>query len=290
MKEKKRGLLLNVFIYATAFTVAAVPFVLIDDMLAASAAFTAAATVAVFAASCVLSDVSVYDPYWSVAPPVIIAADMIKYRIFNANAAVLLLILLVWSVRLTANWVYTYKGVGHEDWRYATYREKYPLPLFLFISFTGLHFVPTIVVYAGLISAMLAIRTDAFSPFSLIGAAVMIGAVVLESISDNAIHRFLREHKEEKRTCDVSVWRYSRHPNYLGEMSFWCGLYLYYLALCPAQWYKGTGFLLIILLFLFVSIPMMEKHNMQRRKDYAEYRAKTSVLLILPNKRTKKED
>ena len=34
-------------------------------------------------------------------------------------------------------------------------------------------------------------------------------------------------------------------------------------------------------LFPLVSIPMMEKHNMQRRKDYAEYMRHTSRLLLL---------
>ena len=44
-------------------------------------------------------------------------------------------------------------------------------------------------------------------------------------------------------------------------------------------------FLLIIVLFLFVSIPMMEKHNLERRTDYAQYQARTSRLLILPSKK-----
>ena len=38
-------------------------------------------------------------------------------------------------------------------------------------------------------------------------------------------------------------------------------------------------------LFLFVSIPMMERHNAARRTDYAEYRARTSMLLLLPNRK-----
>ena len=285
MNERIRGLLADAAIYFAAFGIAAVPFSVIGDILVASAVFTAVATLAVFIASCILSDVSVYDPYWSVEPPVILLLCLIKYSLWGTNALIILGVVTLWSVRLTANWYVTYRGIGHEDWRYARYREKLPTPLFLTVSFFGLHFVPTIVVYLGLVNGLLAIGEQSFSPFSLIGAAIMVASVALEFVSDKAIHGFLREHKGERRTCDVSVWRYSRHPNYLGEMSFWTGLFVYYAALCPDKWYLGAGFVTIILLFLFVSIPMMEKHNSERRPDYAEYKARTSMLFLLPPKK-----
>ena len=288
MKEKTKGVLIDAVVYLVAFGVAAVPFIFIDNIFGATAAFTATATLVVFIASCIFSDVSVYDPYWSVAPPVMMIADMIKYRVFTVNAFILPAVVLVWAVRLTANWYITYKGVGHEDWRYAQYRERFKTPMFLFISFTGLHFVPTVVVYAGLVGGIFAMQSEDFSPLSLIGVCVMLGAVALEFFSDRAIHKFLREHRGERRTCDVSVWRYSRHPNYLGEMSFWTGMFIYFVATRPDIWYCGLGFLAVIALFLSVSIPMMEKHNAARRADYAEYKSKTSMLLILPRKNIRK--
>ena len=282
MNNKIKGLLVDLAAYALAFGIAAIPFLRIDNLFAAAAAFTATATVLLFLVSAFTSDVSVYDPYWSVAPPVILLAVLLKYRIWNLNAAILLAVIWLWSLRLTANWYGTYRGLGREDWRYAMYRRKYPPVLFQLISFFGLHFVPTVVVYAGLVSALYAVQRTRFAPFSTLGLLVMLWAVWLEYVSDRAIHRFLREHAGEHRTCDVSVWRYSRHPNYLGEMSFWTGLYLYFLGCCPGIWYRGLGFLTIIALFLTVSIPMMEAHNAERRVDYAAYQARTSKLLLLP--------
>ncbi|MBO6061484.1 MAG: hypothetical protein J6P98_05140, partial [Clostridia bacterium] len=58
-------------------------------------------------------------------------------------------------------------------------------------------------------------------------------------------------------------------------------MYLYFVALLPSIWYKGLGFLAIVMIFLFISIPMMERHNMERRVDYAEYKAATPMLLPL---------
>ena len=285
MTAKQKGLLIDIFIYAGAFLLALVPFLLIDSILLAAAAFTTVATLFIFIFSTVLKDVSVDDPYWSVAPPVMLLSVMLKYRIWTVNAFILLALFLLWSIRLTGNWYYTYPGLGREDWRYAQYRRKSSPFVFHLISFVGLHFVPTIVVYLGFISALLAIQEPTFAPLSLIGALVMVFAVFLEFTADTAIHRFLKEHQGEHRTCNISVWKYSRHPNYLGEMSFWTGLWLYFAACRPADWYKGLGFLTIIALFLTVSIPMMEKHNAERRIDYSEYKEKTSMLLLLPNKK-----
>ena len=284
-ESRARGLLIDVAAYIAAFAAGAVPFLRIDNILAATAAFTLTATIVLFVVSVFAGDVSVYDPYWSVAPFVIILANVLKYRLWNVNSAILLILIGIWALRLTSNWYVTYQGLGHEDWRYAMYRERYSPPVFQLISFFGLQLVPTLVVYAGLVSAVFSIQRETFAPLSVFGAIIMLAAVYLEFISDRAIHRFLREHPGEHRTCDISVWRYSRHPNYLGEMSFWAGMYLYFAALCPEIWYMGLGFLTIELLFLFVSIPMMEKHNAHRREDYAAYRARTSRLFLLPERK-----
>ncbi len=287
-RDRKRfikGLIVDVIAYFIAFGTGLIPFIIIEDLIIAAGAFTAIATLVLYVFTVIFSDVSIYDPYWSVAPPVMLLAVMIKYSLWNVNSVVLLILIGIWSFRLTANWFVTYRGIGYEDWRYAMFREKYHPLVFQLISFIGLQFVPTVVVFAGMISAFAAIQKETFAPLSIIGTAIMLFAVVLEFVSDRSIHEFLREHRGEGKTCNVSVWKYSRHPNYLGEMSFWTGLYAYFVALCPSEWYTGLGFLSIILLFLAVSIPMMEKHNSERRSDYSEYKESTSMLLLLPPKK-----
>ena len=289
MNEKTKGLIIDIAVYAAAFGIASVPFALISGMFVSTAVFTAVATALIFAASAAFSDVSVYDPYWSVAPPVMVAANIVKYSLFNVNSYIILAMVCIWSARLTANWYCTYRGPGNEDWRYSMYREKCSPIVFQLLSLVGFHFMPTAVVYAGLVSGLLSMREERFSALSLAGVAVMAGAVLLEFVSDTAIHRFIRENRGVKRTCDVSVWRYSRHPNYLGEMSFWTGMFIYYAALCPGKWYMGLGYLSIIALFLTVSVPMMDRHNLERRSDYADYMKKTSAVLILPNRKKNTE-
>ena len=283
--EKERGLIINLILYVFAFAVGLVPFYMIRNMFLAEAAFTFTATAVIFIATCIYPDTSLYDPYWSVAPPVMLFAGMIKYHLWSIDAFLILFVILLWAIRLTRNWVYTYKGLGYEDWRYARYRKKLSKTGFVFVNLVGLQYVPTIVVYAGMVNAFFIAQQERFSLWMIPGLIVMLAGVVLEYIADTSIHKFLQDHKGEHITCNISVWKYSRHPNYLGEMTFWTGMYLVFLSLCPDIWYYGLGFLLIILLFLFASIPMMEKHNLERRPDYVQYQAKTSRVLILPVKK-----
>ena len=289
MQAKTKGLLVNLLLYAAAFAVGAVPFALIDNLLLAEAAFTAAATLVIFLVTCFVPDTSLYDPYWSVAPVAMLLNAMVKYRLSSVNAILFFLVVCLWSVRLTGNWALTYKELLHEDWRYKQYRERCSPLGFFCVNLFGLQFVPTVVVYLGLIGGFGVIRSTGFDPLILIGLAVMLTGIWLELISDRAIHRFLSEHAGERRTCDVSIWRLSRHPNYLGELTFWGGVFLCYLLTGAGRWYCGLGFLSIYALFFLVSIPMMEKHNLARRADYAAYRARTSVLIPLPPKKEKRD-
>lgn len=284
MREKRKGFLINLLLYVLALGTGLIPFAYINDLFLAEAALTVTATLLIYIVTCFIPDTSLYDPYWSVAPPVMLLAAMMKYDLWSANAILMLACVFLWAVRLTVNWAITYKGLCREDWRYSMFREKYGKFVFAIINLFGLQFVPTIVVYAGLVGAFFVLQSDGFTPAIVIGLAVMLAGVALELISDTAIHRFLKEDNHSGHSCNVSVWKYSRHPNYLGEMTVWVGVFLAYVAVRPEIWYYGLGFILIVVLFLFVSIPMMEKHNEERRTDYLEYKKKTSVLLPMPQK------
>lgn len=106
-----------------------------------------AATVVVFIFSMIFNNSSIYDPYWSVVPPVIVIFLM---RLFpqgdQVRQFVLLCLTLFWSIRLTANWFRGWKGLNHQDWRYISIAEKTG-KWFWPVSFLGIHFMPTLFVF-----------------------------------------------------------------------------------------------------------------------------------------------
>jgi steroid 5-alpha reductase family enzyme len=242
------------------------------------------ATVVIFLLSVVLGNASLYDPYWSVAPPVIAVGWLAAVDTGLAVRQLLVIALIaLWAVRLTANWASGWRGLSHEDWRYVQLRvqTRGRLPWWV-VSFGGIQLMPTLVVFAGMLSVWPALAGDRpLGPVDLLAAAVTLGAVALETVADLQLHHFTNDPANRGRVAEVGVWRRTRHPNYLGEIGFWWGLWLFGLAAAPSWWWTVVGPLTMVALFVFASIPLMERRSLARRPDYADYAARVPALLPL---------
>ena len=83
----------------------------------------------------------------------------------------------------------------------------------------------------------------------------------------------------------VCLWAWSRHPNYFGEVLFWWGVLGFGLAAHPAGWWwLIIGAVAMTTMFVFVSIPMMDERNCERRPGYADFMRKVPMLVPRPPK------
>lgn len=239
------------------------------------------ATAVTFLFSVIFGNASVYDPYWSVQPPVILAAFAIGESL-NMLGLLLLVAVSLWGVRLTLNWAYTFHGLEHQDWRYTMLKEKtgafYPI-----INFVGIHLVPTLVVYGCILPAVCAVVYGAdLTILSVIFIIISISATVIQGIADYQMQMFRKE--PDGSFIRVGLWKNSRHPNYLGEILMWWGVALASISAMPDMWYLCAGALANTALFTFVSIPMAEKRQ-SRKSGFAEYKSETRVLLPIAKHR-----
>ena len=245
------------------------------------------ATVVVFALSMVLANSSLYDPYWSVAPPVVavawaaVAPDHLGAGV-TARDVIVKLLVAIWAIRLTGNWAIGWHGLKQEDWRYIMMRDdtRGRLPWWL-VSFVGVQLVPTLVVFIGLVPLWPALGAPrhSFNALDVVALVVTAAAITVETVADNQMRAFARIPANRGRTIDVGLWSRSRHPNYLGEIGFWCGLYLFGLAADPHWWWTVAGPIVMVVLFQAASIPMMENRSLERRPDYADYQRRVPRLL-----------
>lgn len=110
---------------------------------------TIMATTANFAASVAGDNSSYYDPYWSVAPPLLMAYfHVIRNGSVPALREMLVaLVVAVWSVRLTSNCMAPWHSLWkphREDWRYAEWRSS---RLYWVVSFAGFHAMPSLLTW-----------------------------------------------------------------------------------------------------------------------------------------------
>ncbi len=242
------------------------------------------ATVVVFAFSRAYDNSSFYDAYWSVAPMLgALYLQLGPYLMVGISVRKWLAIALIWlwGGRLTFNWLRGWQGLGHEDWRYVDFRQPWGKAYWP-LSFLGIHLFPTICTLAGSLALIpIMSSSEPMHALDAIGAVVVLAAIAIESTADAQLHDF-RKTAEAKTgaICDVGLWRYSRHPNYFGEVSFWVGLWVLGVAADPAAaWWTAVGPLLMVTLFWFVSIPMMEKRAVKRRPGFAAHQRKVSKLV-----------
>ncbi|MCK5471416.1 MAG: DUF1295 domain-containing protein, partial [Cyclobacteriaceae bacterium] len=112
------------------------------------------------------------------------------------------------------------------------------------------------------------------------GFFIALSAIEIERRADNQLRKFKKNNiQTNDLVCDVGLWKYSRHPNYFGEITFWGGIFIIAYGLNPSEnLVYGTGLLSMIILFIFISIPMMEKRQMQK-EGYTAYRRQVSMLV-----------
>jgi steroid 5-alpha reductase family enzyme len=248
------------------------------------AAADVAATVVVFAFSVLFDNSSFYDAYWSVAPMVIAPALAAQSGtdVPLARRAVVIALVLVWGARLTFNWARGWQGLAHEDWRYADYRGKRS-PYWV-TSLVGFHMMPTVWVYLGCLSLIPAIATGTrpVGPLDAAGFVVTTGAIAIEAVADEQLRAFRLGQPTPGRILDTGLWALSRHPNYFGELSFWWGLYLFALAADPSWWGAIAGALSITMLFMFLSVPLLDKRSLARRPQYRDHMRRVPALFPNP--------
>lgn len=280
--KKTRDLLLITGIYLLAFLLGFLICFRLNGIMLRLFVFDVTATVIVFVFSVLLHNSSVYDPYWSVAPMVMAIWLFAEEKAMSLVHILFLAVFLLWAFRLTANWIEVFTDFSYEDWRYRKFREETPRLFWPVVNFCGIHMMPTLVVFAGMLPLFVLVRLP-LNWMVAPGLTVMLFGILMEYFADRQMHAFLNSGKIGE-VCNLGVWKYSRHPNYLGEISFWLGVYIVMLPFSIQHWYYGIGCASIAVMFNVVSIPLMEKRQLSRRPQYREYQIITSRLLLRPQK------
>lgn len=98
----------------------------------------------------------------------------------------------------------------------------------------------------------------------------------MQGVADVEMHSYRKN--RESAFIRRGLWKYSRHPNYLGEILMWWGVGLSVVSADPSRWWLLAGAVANTLLFLTVSIPMADRRQ-ARKAGFDEYKQQTRMLL-----------
>jgi steroid 5-alpha reductase family enzyme len=184
---------------------------------------------------------------------------------------------LLWALRLGA---FLFRRVRQDGGDGRFDRIKHNGPRFFFTwTLQGLWVLVTAgAAWAALGSA----APGGLGPLGLLGAALWLAGFAVETAAD-AQKRAFRRRAGAGAFIDEGLWRYSRHPNYAGEILLWLGVALASLPLLSGwQLVTLVSPLFVYLLLTRVSgIPLLERRGRERWGDdpaYRGYLERTPVL------------
>lgn len=196
----------------------------------------------------------------------------------GSRPALVLALVAIWGLRLSVH-IFLRNWARGEDWRYAQWRVRWgrwwPLRSFLQVFLLqGLMMIVIALpaVWVATYGGGRFVRTDA------IGLAVWLVGFLCEVIADAQLARFQKDPANYGRVLQRGLWRYSRHPNYFGEVLMWWGLWLIALP-TPGGWLSVLGPLVITVLITRVSgIPLTESRQMAN-PEFRDYARRTSAFI-----------
>jgi steroid 5-alpha reductase family enzyme len=148
----------------------------------------------------------------------------------------------------------------------------YPL-----INFIGIHMVPTLVVYGCIVPAVYAVVNKLDLNVGCIAfLCISLASAAMQGAADVQMHKYRKN--RNGAFIRNGLWKYSRHPNYLGEILMWWGVALAVICAAPDAWYLAMGALANTALFLTVSIPLADGRQ-SRKEGFFEYKKQTRMLL-----------
>lgn len=182
----------------------------------------------------------------------------------------------IWGLRLSVHIYLRNQGKG-EDFRYKQWRNEWGksfywrsyLQVYLLQAFFLL-IISTPFLWASLF-------TFGWSLFTRVGLSIWAIGFLFQSIGDYQLAQFVKT-KQPGEIMRRGLWKYSRHPNYFGEILMWWGIYFMVLSL-PNSWWTIISPITITLLLVFVSgVPMLEK-KYKGNIAYEAYKKRTSALV-----------
>lgn len=198
---------------------------------------------------------------------------------------VITILVSLWGVRLATYLFIRILKIG-KDRRFDGMREQ-------FWSFAKFWLLQVVTVWVVMLPVIFVLTTDSPKTCNIItfsGVVIFLIGLITETVADWQKFIFKNQKKNRDKLITTGLWKYSRHPNYFGEITLWWGIFLFSTNfMTKADYWLVIGPLFITSLILFVSgVPLLEKkYDKKYRGDkkYTEYRRKTSLLIPLPTKK-----
>ena len=135
----------------------------------------------------------------------------------NIGNAILSIIIIIWALRLGSFLFIRIKKAG-EDIRFREIKKS-PTRFFMTWTLQGMWVsLCSACALAGIAKGII------INNYFYCGLAVFLIGVIVEIVADNQKTKFRSNPKNKDKFINSGLWKFSRHPNYMGEILLWLGI------------------------------------------------------------------
>lgn len=254
------------------------------SLLAANLGAVAGMMLLLWLISIPLGDVSFIDSFWAFGFVLIGCVTTRLFPFGGIHQHLLTVLVVVWGLRLGFYLLWRWRREG-ADGRYLALTKKARGNVHLYT-------LKTVFALQGALMWLvsLPLQLGPYGAMGDLGALAMFGTVLavvgilFESVGDWQLARFKGNEANKGKVLDSGLWRYTRHPNYFGDLCFWWGCYLIACE-APYGWMSLPGPLMMtFLLVKWSGAALLERRVQRSRSGYADYIRRTSAFIPWPPK------
>jgi steroid 5-alpha reductase family enzyme len=220
------------------------------------------------------------DISWGIGFILVAVTSFTLVSVKSLSGLIVLCLVIIWGVRLSTH-IYARHAKTKEDNRYTALRaewKKYP----------GLQIYAKIFLFQGILLMLVSLpiiasvtfgsRTQVTSIPFIVGIILWIIGLSFESIADWQLKKHISNPVTSGTLMTTGLWKYSRHPNYFGEILLWWGIWC--MAIPTPVWHIALiGPITITFLITKVSgVPLAEK-SLSGKSGFESYKESTSILI-----------
>ncbi len=188
------------------------------------------------------------------------------------------LLVTIWGLRLAWH-IHSRNKNKSEDYRYAKWREDWGQWFYL-RSYLQVYMLQGVFLFLIVFPVLLINKSldTSLNFLDIVALVVWLIGFIFESVGDYQLKRFIKNPNNRGQLMQSGLWRYTRHPNYFGEVVQWWGIWLLALSVTNGL-FSIIGPITITILILKVSgIPLLEE-KMREKPQFAEYARRTSIFI-----------
>ena len=232
--------------------------------------------------SLIVKDASIVDIFWGPAFIVLGSSLLISMdQLYSERSLFILFLVSLWAIRLASH--IGFRNIGHgEDFRYVEWRNEGGKN-YWWISFVRVFLLQGALCTLVGSSIYFGFLNDEPLSFveATVSATIFFIGLAWESISDIQLQRFKKDKSNKGKICKSGLWKYSRHPNYFGDLVVWISIFTFSISSKNILLILGSFLSPLIMgaIFYYITGPIMDQAMMLSRPDYKKYMEESNSLI-----------